>query len=263
MKEARRAAEEAFGAYRSSVDRARKLLARAEQDHAASIKRAEQACSHAALPAKLSSIGVVRNVTLTETTVRTPKGVFPLTPDVEARSEQHGNKQVVQGWVFKSDNDRREVYLHLTGPTWADVVPFSMKNSWSQPRDLHSFAAKVTAAARDSDAARARIAARVTDADRARVAAILDRAAIEQAAEQFVAATYATTELNAAAEAAKAVIAGADPSDRSAAKARDAQPGRRMHQPYVRPSTRAHRTPWSPAPAPAPLCLAPPRGTRR
>jgi hypothetical protein len=222
VKDAHRAAEQAFRSYRSSVDNARDGLSRAEKDYAASVKRAERGRAEAASPSKIASIGVVRKVTLSETTIRTPKGEFPLTPDVEARAEQHGNKQVVQGWVFKSDNDRREVYLHLTGPNWADVVPFSMKHSFSQPRDLHSFAAQITAAARNADAARARIARRVAEADERRAAAIVDRAAVEQAAEAFVGIAHATVELNAAAETAKAILDNADPSERHTAKAREA-----------------------------------------
>jgi hypothetical protein len=37
---------------------------------------------------------------------------------------------------------RREIYLHISGPTWGDVVPCSVRHSLSQPRDLHAFASK-------------------------------------------------------------------------------------------------------------------------
>ena len=97
-----------------------------------------------------------------------------------------------------------------------------MKHSFSQPRDLHSFAAKIIGAARNADAARARIARRVAEADQLLAAAVLDRAAVEQAAETFVGSAHATRELNAAAESANALLEGADPSDRRAAKAREA-----------------------------------------
>src|SRR4051794_35624792 len=84
VKEAQQAAEQAFRAYRSGVDDARNALSRAEKEYRASIKRAERARGEAAVPAKIASLGVVRKVTLSETTIRTPKGEFPLTSDVEA-----------------------------------------------------------------------------------------------------------------------------------------------------------------------------------
>ena len=80
VKDAHQVAEQAFRAYRSSVDDARSALSRAEKEYRASIKRAERARGEAATPAKIASLGVVRKVTLSETTIRTPKGEFPLTP---------------------------------------------------------------------------------------------------------------------------------------------------------------------------------------
>jgi hypothetical protein len=130
-KDAQRVLDESFKTYRSRVDEARKTLAKAEKAYASGVDRARKAANDAASPAKIASIGFGRSVTLTETTIKTPKGEYALTREVSARAEQHGNKQVVQGWVFKSDNDRREVYLHIDGPTWAEVVPFSMKH-WPQ-----------------------------------------------------------------------------------------------------------------------------------
>jgi hypothetical protein len=62
----------------------------------------------------------------------------------------------------------------------------------------------------------------VAEADQLRAAAILDRAAVERAAETFLATAHATSELNATAESANAILEGADPSDRRAAKAREA-----------------------------------------
>jgi hypothetical protein len=50
---------------------------------------------------------------------------------------------------------RREIYLHISGPTWGDVVPCSVRHSLSKPRDLHAFASKVGATARNVEAAMA------------------------------------------------------------------------------------------------------------
>jgi hypothetical protein len=217
-KDAQQKLDESFKAYRSRVDKARKELSKVEKAYASEVDRARKAAAQAAAPTKIASIGVVRPVVLTETTVKTPKGEFPLTPDVTARAEQHGNKQVVQGWVFKSDNDRREVYLHVDGPTWADVVPFSMKHSVSQPRDLHAFATKVNVAARNVEGAHAALAQRKAAADHVHEQALRARAAVANAAEDFVAATTAHEELSRVVESAEVFLAGASPSDRKVRK---------------------------------------------
>jgi hypothetical protein len=187
VKDAEKVVESAFRAHRSRIDAARKALAQAEKTYTSAVKDARRHREQAGRPAKIASIGIVRSVTLTETTIKTPKGEFRLTPEVEARAEQHGNKQVVQGWVFKSDSDRREIYLHLHGPDWADVVPFPMKHASMQPKDLHAFAAKVGVAARNSDGARAALAERVRLAEMRLSEVTVDRAAIEGAADACVA----------------------------------------------------------------------------
>jgi hypothetical protein len=188
VKQASKSLTRAFRAYRSAVDGARRRCEQAERDYTNALRSAEQEREKAAQPRKLGSVGVLRSVVLTETTIKTPKGTFPLTPSVEARAEQHGNKQVVQGWVFKSDNDRREVYLHLTGPDWADVVPFALKHSSVEPRHVHQFAAKVGVAARGSNQARAAVRARVAAVDERLRAIRNDRSQLVEAARSWVAA---------------------------------------------------------------------------
>ena len=217
-KDAQRVLDESFKAYRSRVDEARKTLAKAEKAYASGVDRARKAANDAATPAKIASIGFVRSVTLTETTIKTPKGEYPLTREVSARAEQHGNKQVVQGWVFKSDNDRREVYLHIDGPTWAEVVPFSMKHSASQPRDLHEFASKVNSAARNVEASHAAIAKRKATADSQYEQALRARSDAQHAAERLLDAAREQTDLTAAAESAETFLATANPSDRKVRK---------------------------------------------
>jgi hypothetical protein len=217
-KDAQRALDDSFKAYRTRVDEARKALSKAAKAYSSGLERARKAATDAATPAKIASIGFVRSVTLTETTIKTPKGEYALTPEVTARAEQHGNKQVVQGWVFKSDNDRREVYLNIDGPTWAEVVPFSMKHSASQPRDLHEFASKVNTAARNVEASRTAIAKRKAAADRQHEQALRARSDVQQAAERVLGATRDQGDLSAAAESAEAFLATANPSDRKVRK---------------------------------------------
>jgi ribosomal protein L7/L12 len=222
VKDGEKVVDTLFKAHRSRVDAARRALAQAEKAHQASIKQAQLDREQAARPAKIAAIGIVRTVTLTETTIKTPTGEFPLTPDVEARAEQHGNKQVVQGWIFKSDNDRREIYLHLHGPDWADVVPFPMKYASMQPKDLHEFAAKVGVAARNSDRARAALDERVRAAEQHLWAITADRAGIEAAAEAFVAAAWDVRELRPATKNLEQLLAHAEPGDRKVRKAAEA-----------------------------------------
>jgi ribosomal protein L7/L12 len=219
VKEAEKVVETEFKAHRSRLDAARKALAQTEKTYESAIKQASRDREQVGRPAKIASIGLVRTVTLTETTIKTPKGEFPLTPDVEARAEQHGNKQVVQGWVFKSDNDRREIYLHLHGPDWADVVPFPMKHASMQPKHLHEFAAKVSMAARNSDRSRLALDERVRSADARLRAATADRVALEAASEAFVAAAWDVRELKPATKNLDHLLSDADHGDRTTRRA--------------------------------------------
>src|ERR1700712_4520396 len=84
FKDAEKLVDTAFKAHRARVDAARKTLAQAEKAHESAVTRARGELDQAGRPAKIASIGVVRTVTLTETTIKTPKGEFRLTPDVEA-----------------------------------------------------------------------------------------------------------------------------------------------------------------------------------
>ncbi len=220
-KDAQKALDATFSAYRDHVSGARKALANAERDYKRRVDAALAARRDAATPKKLGGIGVVQRVTLTETTIKTPKGEFELTPDVEARAEQHGNKQVVQGWVFKSNNDRREVYLHINGPDWGVVVPFDIQRSLSEPRQLHEFATKVGVAARNVERAKAEIASRCRSAELDIVRAHRERAAIEGAAEAFVQATWTVSELRGAIELANAVAVAGPDADKKLRKLRE------------------------------------------
>jgi large subunit ribosomal protein L7/L12 len=219
VKDAMKAVDSAFKIYSKRVDGARKGLYQAEKQYAAAVKSAERDCEQAGRPAKIASVGLMTRVTLTETTIKTPKGEFPLTPDVTISAEQHGTKQVVQGWVFKSDNDRREVYLHVTGPDWADVVPFALKNSVTDARQLHEFAARAGVAARNSDNARAALAQRAEAAGNRLAAARANREPVHEAAEAYVASAWDVQDLKPTSDQLAALLEHADQSDRKARKA--------------------------------------------
>jgi hypothetical protein len=65
---------------------------------------------------KLRSLGVATQVVLFENEVHLPGNVIPITPEVRATASSQGNKQEVQGWVFKSATDRREFCLSVSWP---------------------------------------------------------------------------------------------------------------------------------------------------
>jgi hypothetical protein len=80
LKDAMKAVGSAYKAYTKRLDGARKRLFQAEKQYAAAVKSAERDCDQAGRPAKVASVGLMTRVTLTETTIKTPKGEFPLTP---------------------------------------------------------------------------------------------------------------------------------------------------------------------------------------
>jgi hypothetical protein len=184
--EARKILDGAFRKQRSSVDAKRRALGDAEKQYASAVDRARRQRDEARTPNKIASLGVLQRLTLTETTLETPKGHYALSEGVHAHAEQHGNKQVVQGWVLKSDSDRREIYFHADGPDWGVVVPFSMKHTMVQPAQLHEFANKVNVAARNVTKAKDTIRSRGFRGDRELAAAIAGREAVQRAAQDLV-----------------------------------------------------------------------------
>jgi metal-dependent amidase/aminoacylase/carboxypeptidase family protein len=95
-------------------------------------------------------------------------------------------------------------------------VPFSVRHSISEPRDLHAFATKVGATARNVEAARAAIGERVRAAESEVIRALRDRAAVEQAAAALVAATWEVDEVKAVKDRVEAFVADASMDDRRA-----------------------------------------------
>jgi hypothetical protein len=96
-----------------------------------------------------------------------------------------------------------------------------VRHSISEPRDLHAFATKVGATARNVEAARAAIGERVRAAESEVIRALRDRAAVEQAAAALVAATWEVDEVKAVKDRVEAFVADASMDDRRAKKARE------------------------------------------
>ena len=186
LKEAVAGLKQALTAYRTQVAGAEKELTAVESERNRSIQAARKKLADDAKPRKVGSLGTMRKVTVTETTIQTPKGTFPLVEGIRAASDQHGMKQVVQGWVFKSDQDRREVYLHIEGPGWADVVPYNIKNAWVTPAQIHTFATTINGASANAPALGLQVVRR-TQLAQQQLANELDKAApLREAAARLV-----------------------------------------------------------------------------
>jgi hypothetical protein len=129
------------------------------------IRNLTKAVEEAARGRKLGAIGAVQRVVLYEDRVTTPDGTFELAPGVHARCELEGAVQSVQGWIWKSDQDRREVYLHINGPGWHSVVRWNMKWTVNQPKTYIEMAYAIGQAANRAEDARAEIEERLRGAE--------------------------------------------------------------------------------------------------
>ena len=195
LKESAKTLKRAASAFSKEVKAADARLVIARRDQLKAVQAAREASLKAGRGNKLESIGFVRSVTLYEDRIATPDGIRTLSPSVSATADQQGMKQVVQGWVFKSDQDRREVYLKIDGPDWSTVVPFKIQSSIAKPQDLHRFAASVNSAAKQSDRSKESIRLRKKVADRQLLARLEDRAAIEAATRELADSVATKTDL--------------------------------------------------------------------
>lgn len=161
------ALEAARSELRTSVDGARQRLKHAIHTHEHEVARARKDLEAASNPRRLASLGVAKKVTITETSITTPRGTFPLTEGISAQAEQQGMKQVVQGWVVKSNQDRREVYLHINGPGWADVVTYNIQYATVRPQDIYQFALNINGASANAATHRAAVIRRTMLAEQA------------------------------------------------------------------------------------------------
>ena len=85
---------------------------------------------------KIASVGMLSKVTLYELQVEYGNQRWWL-DNLHATVTQDGMKQVVQGWVIKTNQDRRELYLHVPG---AFVATFNLQHSAVTPAQLMDFA---------------------------------------------------------------------------------------------------------------------------
>jgi hypothetical protein len=186
LKDADRALEAAHKGHCSRIESARAALREAEESYSNAIAGVREQAAPADEPRMLASIGLIKRVTLYDTQIKTPGGTYELTPEVTARAELHGMKQVVQGWIYKSDQDRREVYLHINGPGWSEVVSYQLKSSSVTPRELYQLAETINQAARNSEATRGDLGQRAGQGTQEFIGALLNRAGVERAASRLV-----------------------------------------------------------------------------
>jgi hypothetical protein len=109
-------------------------------------------------PRKLAAVGMFTRVVLYETELKLPRHKVRLTPDVHATAGHQGNKQVVQGWVVRSTNDRREMMLQVEWPGGYEVMCWErndkkLTGSLVTPEEIYSMAAAINMAAANSSAA--------------------------------------------------------------------------------------------------------------
>jgi large subunit ribosomal protein L7/L12 len=98
-------------------------------------------------------------------------------------------------------------------------VPFALKNSVTDARQLHEFAARAGVAARNSNNARAALAQRAEAAAARLAVARAERDAVHEAAEGYVASAWDVQDLKPASDQLGALLEHADHSDRRVRKA--------------------------------------------
>lgn len=143
------------------------------------IRSRTKAVDEASRGKKLRAIGAVQRVVLYEDRVVTPDGTFELGPNVHARCELQGAVQSVQGWVWKSDQDRREVYLHVNGPGWHSVIRWNLKWTANQPKPYIEMAYAIGQAANQASELRAAIEQRLHGAEDDLLSELGDLAGVE------------------------------------------------------------------------------------
>lgn len=95
----------------------------------AAVDALERAVRDAAKPVERSLAPSVveklsRSLELGDRYVKVNGKRYLLDPSVRAWTDRTGNLDVEQGWVFKSEHDRRRLYLHVEGPDWHEVAEF-------------------------------------------------------------------------------------------------------------------------------------------
>ena len=101
---------------------------------------------------KLRSIGYLTRVVLYDTEIRLGGRTVPLVPEMHSSAMNQGNRQVVQGWVLRNTNDRREMMLEVVWPGGFEVVTWErndkrLTGSAVLPAEVHAMAAAINQAA--------------------------------------------------------------------------------------------------------------------
>lgn len=103
--------------------RERKRAARRCLDHLQSeVSQAQRGVDKALAGKPVSKLN--KQAVLGSTWVELNRRRHDLDPTVQARVDTTGKIDVEQGWVFKSQHDRRQIYLHVEGSGWAEVGDF-------------------------------------------------------------------------------------------------------------------------------------------
>ena len=218
IKDADRALEALHKEHRSRIESARRSMQEAEESYSNGTMGARQRVAKAEEPRLVAFVGILKRVALFETQIRTPEGTYELTPEVSARAELHGMKQVVQGWIYKSDQDRREIYLHIDGPGWSEVVSYQLKSSSVTPNEIYQLADSINHGARNSDATRIDLRQRTRQATQELIDALLNRAAPERAASRLADVAQSDGRVRAYAAHVEALLSKADRGEPRARK---------------------------------------------
>lgn len=156
------ALEEALDRWTPTLETLRRELRRDSAAYERRVAAARKQVDQASQERKID--GYLWRVALYETRLKMPDGVYELTPGVTAHVEEMGMVQTVQGWVFKSETDNREAYLHVDGPGWASVFRVNLKYAWTSQslgdnlrtntKELRRLAQNITTVARNVEYAR-------------------------------------------------------------------------------------------------------------
>ena len=147
--------DKALGTLTDSFAKARMTVTGLEAKRDAQVTSAREKLAKLAEPTKIAAVGTITKVTLYDTHVKYGNKLYELNESVQASADQQGMKQVVQGWVFKSNQDRRELYLHVQSPGWSFVAGFRLQYSLVTPAELVAFADRLNMQARSAVAVKA------------------------------------------------------------------------------------------------------------
>lgn len=127
-------------------------IAEAARTRAATEAALHKQIADAHQPRKLRAIGAIKRVVLYDTQLQLPGRRIALSAELRATADNQGNKQVVQGWVRRSTNDRREMLLQVQWPGGNETVYWerndkALTGALVRPAEVHAMAAAINQAA--------------------------------------------------------------------------------------------------------------------